>query len=89
MKCSVNDGIVGMCPGLDRAVEDEANSRRKGLTLLVLRDLTPGGGLKVTRTGIVLRSGDLPKTGVILNYCPFCGASIGHQFQPSEEARLV
>lgn len=71
-KCFVENGILNPCPTLEKAFE-ETNSNKKGVSLFVLTNIDTG---TVSRTTATLRSGDLPRNGVIINYCPFCGESI-------------
>ena len=83
-KCAIENGILHPCSELDKAIADEYPSQQKGVILMNIRNLTPGSGFKVTRSAAVLRSGDLDKNGVIMNYCPFCGVSIADHFPVSD-----
>lgn len=88
MACIIEDNILSPCPGLDRALEDNANSRRKGISLLVLRDIE-NGEFFATRAFAVLRSGSLGANGCVVNYCPFCGVSIAHHIEAKAEGQEV
>jgi len=79
-KCYVQDDIIMPCKLLDKALEGVSLSKRAGLSLLVLSNGETG------KTGILLRSGDYHREGVIINYCPFCGTPIADQFVLEEEA---
>lgn len=82
-KCEISDGILAPCTALSDAMSDTYISGRKGVTLLEVWNMET---MEITRTGAVLRSGNLGKNGVLMNYCPFCGASIGDHFKAKEEA---
>lgn len=83
--CEVAEGILTPCPVLETAIDGNYTSRRKGVTLIELVNMETSA---VTRSGVVLRSGNLGKNGVLLNYCPFCGTPIGDHFKPGEAEAL-
>jgi hypothetical protein len=83
IKCVVTDDILHPCVALDRAIDGDYMSKRKGVTLMELHDFATDG-FKIKRSGVVLRSGDLGKNGVLMNFCPFCGAPIAEQFHTKE-----
>ena len=80
-KCEVVGGILAPCAGLESMIEGDYVDRgsKKGLFSLTILDFS--GGLTPTRSGVVLCCGEHRKVGVILNYCPICGASIGHHLR--------
>lgn len=78
--CKVENGVVKLCKTLLSAVEID---KRKGLSVSEFVNVNTG---ETTRTAVVVRSGDHSKRGIILNFCPFCGESIGHQFKGEEVA---
>lgn len=78
--CAVVDGILAPCPTLVRALQ--GFGRAKGVSHL---EVYNSEKRRTILTGAVLKSGDLPSTGVIMNFCPFCGQPIGDHFHPQED----
>lgn len=70
--CRIEGVEVIPCHGLEACLE-EANSRKKGVSMILVSNIHTGD---VTKTGVVLRSGDHAKKGIIMNFCPFCGEDI-------------
>ena len=81
-KCSVQDGWLHPCAGMDRLIEGRANAHRKGVTLMVLTNLST---METTRTAAVLRSGEHRTKGILMNFCPMCGAHITPHFPETSE----
>ena len=81
--CEVVDGrVLRPCVGLRAMLDGDYVGRRgKGLFSLSIFD-----GKAFSMGGVVLCSGEHRKLGVILNYCPFCGASIGHHLRSKDVA---
>lgn len=75
MTCKVTKGVIKPCKGMDAVLEmDGGNgSRRQGAKLQTLINTK---SMKFSRQWIVLKSGKYAKTGVVMNYCPFCRAEI-------------
>ena len=81
--CVVENGILKACKLLDRVLHPEANAQCKGAYLLELRNTKTG---EVTRTGAVIQFGGVLQTGVLMNFCPFCGHDIiSAHFRKEEE----
>lgn len=57
---------------MDKALEPEANARRKGLSVLMLTHRTTG---KARLVGVAFKKNSADR-GVMLNSCPWCGAEI-------------
>ncbi len=66
MKCTAKK----WCPGLFQALEVDG---RKGIRILTVYHMPTG---KPTRKFATLYSGDYVKSGVVLNFCPFCGTNL-------------
>ena len=74
-KCTSENKMLKPCSTLSKAMEGLANSRAKGISLIVLSvHGTP------SRSAAVLRSGDFKKDGIIINFCPFCGENVSKHF---------
>ena len=81
VKCRIENGLLKPCRTLDRALQENPTAKGIGYLPLYARG-------RVTRSMAVIRSGDLPKSGVVANYCPFCGEAIAHHVggpRPKEE----
>lgn len=61
------------CPAMERYLHDEANAQRPGMALLVLFNLNKG----TERVAGVYYKKQASDPGVMLNFCPWCGAKIG------------
>lgn len=81
--CVVENGILKVCKVLDRVLHPEPNAQCKGAYLLELRNIETD---EVTRTGAVIRSGEYSKTGLLMNFCPFCGHDISAHFRNEDDA---
>ena len=80
-RCVIEDKRLTPCAALERALEDDSKPAR-GLFPIEIFALAAG----FVRSGAILRSGEFARRGIILNYCPFCGADIGsHLAAPSLE----
>jgi hypothetical protein len=75
MACKLLKGRIKTCAGMAAVLEydDGRGTRHQGAKLQSLMDMKTG---KFTRQWIVLKSGEYSKTGIIMNYCPFCRALI-------------
>lgn len=83
-RCVVEDGHLKPCDALFRALEH--GGRGKGILPIEVFSVSTG---EFTRSGVALRSGDFAKRGIVLNYCPFCGADIGSHFAAANEKAEV
>lgn len=72
-RCQIVNGILHPCETMDKALQE--NYTAKGIGYLEIRNLTTR---KVTKSVAVIHSGNLPKQGLVANFCPFCGADISH-----------
>ena len=76
-RCSlVEDGkVVQPCHFLAAGVESSfaRGSRRQGLQLITLVNIRTR---EKARTFVAVRSGEYGKSGVAINFCPFCGEDI-------------
>src|SRR5690606_13986707 len=83
--CEVVDGrVLRPCVGLRAMLGGDyvgRRGKRKGLFLVPIFD-----GKAFSMSAAVLCSGEHSERGVVLNYCPFCGASIGHHLRSKDEA---
>lgn len=73
-KCEVRNQKVEACETLSKAI----GHGHKGLRRFEWRDV----GSNTLRTGVVVKAGDDALLGMLVVYCPFCGANIGGHFQP-------
>lgn len=69
------------CAALTDRLEADANARRKGLVLMVLTNFTTGSSRVV---GVSFKTG-AKDGGLLLNFCPFCGARINQGFTDNRE----
>lgn len=85
------DGTLEPCADLEPMIEGNYMDHRgkKGLFSLTIFDDDNGLYPFRTKRGVVLCCGAHSKRGVILRYCPFCGASISHHLRPKNEAEEV
>lgn len=74
--CSVTDGRLKPCNPLNMAIEGPNLGRGKGVRFMQLTILG-SGNFADGRSCATIKSGEFAKRGVILNFCPFCGADIG------------
>lgn len=44
-------------------------------------------GLRLVRTGVLLRSGEFAQAGILVNFCPFCGEPIAGQLAAEAGAK--
>jgi hypothetical protein len=82
-KCVVEGELLAPCWVLDQAADavySGSRTARKGVTMLQLTSFK-GGMFAICKSGAVLSSGSLSKKGVLMNFCPFCGASIAEHFK--------
>lgn len=80
-KCRVSRGLLLPCETLGMGLE---NGQGRGVRLHHLVSMRTG---ETTRTFVTLRSGDLSRNGAVLNFCPFCGCSIGHHISTKARQR--
>lgn len=76
MKCHITKtGSIERCKGMDAVLQMPGGrgTRKQGAELQTLINFKTG---KFSRNWIVLKSGDHGKTGVVMNYCPFCSGKI-------------
>ena len=78
--CEVVNGVLKLCAGLESMIQGDYVARQRNSRGLFALPIL--GGTKA----VVLCSGEHSKLGVILNHCPFCGASIGHHLRSKDEA---
>lgn len=76
-RCRVEGDVVYPCADLEAALEPD-NTLNRGVSMMVLYKLSE---LKPVRSGVVLRSGQFRRKGVMLIYCPFCGERIGEHLE--------
>ena len=94
-KCEVVGGILAPCAGLESMIEGDYVDRRgtKGLFSVTILDFSGNGypfaGYPFARSGVVLCCGERGERGVVLQYCPICGASIGHHLRSKVVAEAV
>lgn len=74
-KCMVVDHRVKPCPGLKMGIRGVHQGRNAalGLTLMRLMNLST---FEVAYEYVILGGGEIPKEGLVLNFCPFCGNSL-------------
>jgi len=72
-KCRAENGLLQTCEALAKAIEDSAPSTHKGLILFQTTNFETG---KPSKSLVYARSGDFTTKGIVLRYCPFCGADI-------------
>lgn len=77
-KCAVENRFVKPCFNLEETLGDW---HQIGLSIFTLTSRETGLS---TRSGVVLRSGHVSKSGVLINFCPFCGEHISTQFEEQE-----
>lgn len=72
--CSVRAGrFVEPCDGLRQATSARADEKKLGV---IIHDLVNLKTRKPSRTYFTIRSGEYAKSGIVVNFCPFCGARI-------------
>lgn len=79
-RCEYKNKKYYPCKGINRLLEDEG--RGKGLHFLQLRDVIT---LKPSRQLVAIRSGENAKDGILINFCPICGADVSAQGKPDEK----
>lgn len=67
LKCKLTKRSLSLCSVLERSLSDG-----KEITTKFIMNLKG----KLIRTIVVAKSGEFRKTGIVLNYCPFCGTQI-------------
>lgn len=77
--CKVENGILKPCEAMDKALQYDY--RAKGIGYMSFRNLNTG---EVTKSVAVIHSGNLPKQGLVANFCPFCGADISYHVRGEE-----
>lgn len=60
------------CEGMTENLDEMANAHKRGLTTIVLMNLSTGNE---RLAGVAYRKGPKDK-GLMLNYCPWCGEPI-------------
>lgn len=83
--CEVRDRVIYPCAVLESALEESI--RAKGLSEYRFVRLDDPD-LPISRSAIVLRSGDHTKRGIVLNFCPFCGEDIGSHLVSDDRAEV-
>lgn len=84
-RCVIEDKRLTPCVALERALEYDSKHGR-GLFPIEIFAVAVG----FVRSGVMARSGEFARRGIILNYCPFCGADIGsHLAEASVEREEV
>lgn len=76
-RCHIEGDLVYPCADLEAALEP-GNTLKQGISMMVLYNLRD---LKPARSGVVLRSGQFKRKGIMLTYCPFCGERIGEHLE--------
>lgn len=74
-KCEVDGGRLTPCSPLDKAMAPEAN-HGQGLVFAIIMNFRTGA----ERHGVMAKSGEFKKRGLMLRFCPWCGTDIGTQF---------
>lgn len=77
-QCEVNDGLLEPCEFLMKVLD----GGRKGLIFHMLSNIKTG---KESRSFVAINSGEYVVKGIVANYCPLCGASIGKHMMPPDE----
>jgi hypothetical protein len=72
-KCHAEGGLLRPCSAMEKAIEDAAPSTHKGLIMFQTINFETG---KPSKSLVYARSGDFTTYGVVLRYCPFCGADV-------------
>jgi hypothetical protein len=82
MACQIKKGRIAPCKGLASVLELDGGrgTRRQGVKLQTIINFKTG---KFSREWVVLKSGDYNKTGIVMNYCPFCRESIFEAAHPT------
>lgn len=81
LKCTVRDGkFVEPCDAL-REVTEYSHPRKKQKGIFAYRYSTPERG--PTRTMFGAQSGDRVQSGLLFNFCPYCGEKIDQPFSES------
>ena len=81
-KCTTNGGILLPCLTLERALDDNAPTRRGGLVYFEVVNVATG---EPARSIAIAKTGDFKKQGIVLKVCPFCGADIFSHWQSAGE----
>lgn len=72
--CKVKNGLLIPCEGLQTVIEDWASfSKRKGLIFVTLMNIKER---KPSRSFVKIVSGHHKPKGIVVNFCPMCGANI-------------
>ena len=70
-KCQVRDGqFVVPCWALARAMRSNRGGGFEKRDMVNVKTGQP------TRSFVIVHSGEWLKTGIVVNYCPFCGSKI-------------
>jgi len=75
MACKLIKGRIKPCKGMDGVLEQDGGvgTRKQGAKLQTLINFKSG---KFSRQWIALKSGEHSKSGIVMNFCPFCGEQI-------------
>lgn len=68
---------ITLCPGLSQLVGRSHGGRGGGIKIESRINMQT---MELTRELVVLRSGDHQKNGMVLNFCPICGADLSPLF---------
>lgn len=79
-KCTFEEFHLRPCSALEESIEGLANAKGKGLRLYYLTDLTDVSDNSKDRSTALIRSTQHP-SGLLLNYCPFCGIELLENFR--------
>ena len=75
-KCKIEDNHVIPCETLEGILN--MDNARKGVSIVQLTNVDTGDK---TRNMVCAYSGEYQKRGMILNYCPMCGAKISSHIE--------
>ena len=69
--CKVEDGLITLCPSLGKAIVGTGHA--KGLNFVNIVNVE---SLETVSQFVSLKGGELPKQGIVINWCPFCGTNL-------------
>ena len=73
-KCEIQRGVLKACSTMDRHLEPLANQRGKGRLWVV--EFASVRDLRAAHVGVAFGGRGGEKRGIMLKFCPWCGASI-------------
>lgn len=90
--CKLVNNLIVPCPALAKVTTDYNGHYKKGMSIMPItriQEKENGGADFVHAKDLLLvKNGEYEKTGIICNYCPFCGESVYERKQETQNVQL-